>query len=82
MPRRATDLTPERHEALLAELRVYNALLERADLDVKVHVARSMEVGMPAPDIATELGIHRDTVYEWRRIGEAERERRREGADT
>lgn len=80
MPRRAKpELTPERRQALAAELRMYEQLEQRATLDKYVHVSRCFDAGMTVRDIAEVYGIGSGTATRWKDAGERERDRRRSG---
>lgn len=78
MPRRALPpLTPERRQALEAELRVLGTLEERAALDKYVYIARAIEAGMSERDVAAVYEVSPHTAHRWKVWGEEERERRR-----
>lgn len=82
MPRRAKPaLSPERRQALAAELRMYEQLEERATLDKYVHVSRAYDAGMTVRDIGKVYGVQSSTATRWKDAGERERERRRTGGD-
>jgi transposase len=80
MPRRAKpELTPERRQALEAELRLYAELEHRATLDKYVHVSRAFDAGMTVREIADVYGIGSGTATRWKEAGERERSHRRSG---
>lgn len=79
MPPRASKLTPERREALRAELRLFEQLEQRATMDKYVHVAMANAAGMTLREIAEVYDISPDTAQRWKDAGERERERHRGG---
>jgi len=79
MPRRVTNLSDERRQALAAELRLLGELEQRATLDKYVHVSRAYDAGMSQREIGAIFGVSGNAVYHWKEAGERERERRRSG---
>lgn len=79
MPPRASKLTPERREALKAELRLFQQLEQRATLDKCVHVAMANATGLTLREIAEVYDISPDTAQRWKDTGERERERLKGG---
>jgi hypothetical protein len=79
MANRATNLPPERRQALEAELRLLAELEARATLDKYVHVSRAYDAGMTTRDMAPVFGVKSSTISRWKDAGEKERERRRSG---
>lgn len=79
MPRRRTDLTDERRQALVAELRLFGSMEERAAMDKYVHIAMASEAGMSLRDIAEVYAVSQETARTWKAKGEQERARRRGG---
>lgn len=76
--RRRTELTPQREEALVTELRLLQRLAREAEEELKVHVFRASEAGMSLAKIRDALELKSaDTTRRWRAEGEQVRARRR-----
>lgn len=79
MANRATNLPPERRQALEAELRLLAELEARATMDKYVHVSRAYDAGMTTRDLGEIFEVASGTASRWKDAGERERERRRRG---
>jgi hypothetical protein len=79
MANRATNLPPERRQALEAELRLLADLESRATMDKYVHVSRAYDAGMTTRDLAQVFDVTSGTASRWKDAGERERQRRKAG---
>lgn len=79
MANRATNLPPERRQALEAELRLLADLESRATMDKYVHVSRAYDAGMTTRDLAQVFDVTSGTASRWKDAGERERQRRKSG---